>query len=522
LIRANIFDMWKQTKTYISERSVKVRYILMITTMWSILAHGFAYFNLMPQHDGIMHTVKGHGGTAIAAGRFLLPILEKIRGTYTVPWLTGVFFTINVAVVVFILCEILDFETRISQTMIAGFLVANISITEISSTFEYALDSYTLSVVFSVLAAFMLIKKEIRIWPVASLILVASLGLYQAEIVFAVLTIVFYEIKEALGNGGTRELGKRVVRYVVSFTLAAIIYYGLYKLSLMLTTVQAANGYNSLSGLGKLNISNIVSNVTSNVACIFRMFFTNENIVGYKLVACNIVLWTGSCIGIIVALIKKKVSVINYIIIIIGVCVTPVFSVAMAIAMREPIPRLYVCYSIYMNYVLVVLFTKVIINNYNSKLITVWKNIFIAASVGAIMSNVLYSNNLYTQQRFMYDRSISVVTQVLYEINHTEGYIPGETPVILVLDDMVNNSNIPVYPVGISGMSANRRLVTTYGGSFRVFVNLLGQNIYIDEETVLDEDKTKQLAEMPTYPISGYVQKIDEAVVVKISERAFY
>jgi len=131
-----------------------------------------------------------------------------------------------------------------------------------------------------------------------------------------------------------------------------------------------------------------------------------------------------------------------------------------------------------------------------------------------IFNNIQVANAVYVYKKLEYDATISVMTNVLYDIEHQEGYIEGETPVIFIgtpgdclavlpFKDKVSN---------ITGVWHNSSVTYLYGGLF----TLMERKVNLQSAGELEN--SEMIQNMPSYPQCGSVKQLNGTIIVKFKK----
>ena len=111
--------------------------------------------------------------------------------------------------------------------------------------------------------------------------------------------------------------------------------------------------------------------------------------------------------------------------------------------------------------------------------------------------------------------TLSLMTEVMAQVEQTAGYVPGETAVTFVGDISEILQNLPgtARVEGVSG--CNKPTAITYPGTYQAyFDHILLRNVKMIVEGAPGIEDA-EVMQMPSYPQSGYVQVVDQVVVVK-------
>lgn len=121
---------------------------------------------------------------------------------------------------------------------------------------------------------------------------------------------------------------------------------------------------------------------------------------------------------------------------------------------------------------------------------------------------------MYVKKEIESEATLSLMTEVMAQIEQTEGYVPGETAVTFVGDISKVLQEIPGTDrvKGVSG--CNKSTAITYKETYQAyFDNILLRDVKVVFEGT--QKKNPAVLRMPAYPQTGYVQRVDSVVVVK-------
>lgn len=205
--------------------------VLLYTLGIGWIAHGYRLTNYMLNADGTNYLTSIGASWVTSLGRFLLPVVEKLRGGYELPLLIGMIALFLLAGSVRLLAELFDLKSDLSLFLLAGICVANPVVTSIFS-YMYTADGYMLSLFFSVLAVYLL--QKLRGWKglaLGSLALFISLGFYQAFLSVTILLAVFILILMLLQPENTlKNFFLQCGRFASMGVLGVAAYYGVMRL----------------------------------------------------------------------------------------------------------------------------------------------------------------------------------------------------------------------------------------------------------------------------------------------------
>ena len=113
------------------------------------------------------------------------------------------------------------------------------------------------------------------------------------------------------------------------------------------------------------------------------------------------------------------------------------------------------------------------------------------------------------------------MTRVLYHMEQTEGYIPGETRIALVglLDYSDAVAAKPGYDI-LQGRTEEMETSIMYYNNYRMYLtNIMGYPINLVDVNEAEEISREQaVVEMPAFPYPGCTKMYGDIMVVKLSE----
>ncbi|HOO79206.1 MAG TPA: glucosyltransferase domain-containing protein, partial [Lachnospiraceae bacterium] len=96
----------------------RTKKVFLYTVIIGILTHAFRMTNVMICTDtaNYLNTISPSWVTSL--GRFLLPLIEKIRGTRELPWLIGVICILLIGIAAILIAELFDIKGTISLVLL--------------------------------------------------------------------------------------------------------------------------------------------------------------------------------------------------------------------------------------------------------------------------------------------------------------------------------------------------------------------------------------------------------------------
>lgn len=512
-----------------AEAKQRMLYAMLGAVLFSLAAHGYAYFGFAPLHDAVNYIDYHSGAWEVSLGRFLEPLYGAIRGKYTMPWLSGMLSMLYTGVAAFFISDLLEIKNRWLVMMIAGFLTANATMTD--AVLEYAsfADMYALALMLASIGAYMIIRVPgLTGAGLGMVFYLGSLGIYQSYIFIGVQLMIQHVLHQALRE---RRLIKNSLlswlrmAAVMAATLAA--YVVLYKGAMRLYGINSVpSSYNSPSALLSMSAADILGYIRAAYVSFGTYFFGyNELTLSAFNVLC-IVMTAAAGIMLIVYIWRERLPLLNIALIAAIVAAFPLMAQVTSILTRAQVvyfiaaPGMMLLFP----FLLDLLASPVLegVHTQRERLFarSKWMRAAVYALCGALLFvSIRVSNGLYTYQRVQYDKTHSYLTRLMERIDTSEGYIPGETEVVFIgfLSSSLVNLDAPE---GAEWMSGLNRTGVTYMMIFESYFEMLGEkvNVLIDHSALPDYAKMDEVRAMPAYPQADCTQMIDGRLIVKLSE----
>ena len=146
------------------------------------------------------------------------------------------------------------------------------------------------------------------------------------------------------------------------------------------------------------------------------------------------------------------------------------------------------------------------------------KDILIFSLIIMLFDNCVYSNEVYLKKDLEYTSTLSAFTRIIDRMEQTDGYIVGETKVVII-----GNLNLSLLSSDRKGFDNSNfesyNFATTYYTIYnKYFEYVLGYPINL--ANVEEANKfacKKEIVEMPCFPEKGSIELIDNTLVIKLS-----
>ena len=142
-----------------------LRTVAAAAALCMLLAHGFAFTNLFPNHDSTVLVFDAQW-TMYVLGRWAQNLyFPLVRGKIAAPWLIGAFSIVYLALTGYIIAKLLHLR-RWSAALLTGLLGTCASVTAQLATYTYETDAYLLAMLLAC-AAVWCSRRLPRLWGYA-------------------------------------------------------------------------------------------------------------------------------------------------------------------------------------------------------------------------------------------------------------------------------------------------------------------------------------------------------------------
>lgn len=508
------------------------RLLLRRSMLWTFLlgfaAHGFMLVNLSVSHDAVFDFYDGllAHQHQIGLGRILEPVYREITASgLLMPWTTGLaaFFWLGIAV--FLVCRLLHLCKKTEIFLTAGIMTVNISVTAVGAAYTPWLAADMFALLMAVLSVFFWqlygSRREKKWLLFGVLSIFCSLSVYQCYLAVAVVLMIFVSMRYLLEGKRAADVFKNGIAGIGVIGAGGLLYYILMQAVCSLVKTPLAEGYyDSVTNLWD-NREPVLHRVVSCLKEAATHFFAkDESIYPYPVVwAVNAVL-IFLCAFLLVRLLRSEnlcrgeMGKAEWLLFLALLTALP-FAAYMMRLLNTDVHDLMV-YAVWLLYLVPLLLQK--------------RTVHAAAGdrkmyclVAALLCFIIFEdiqtdNAVYVKKKVEAGATLSLMTQILSQVEQTEGYVPGETPVLFVgqvseiLQELPGTQRVK----GISG--CNKTSAITYEGTYQAYFD----NVMLrDVEVIVERDagdllKEPEIARMPAYPQEGYVKLVDGTAVVKL------
>ena len=468
---------------------------------------------------------KGAGFFSLTLGRWASDFVLKLRNYQTIP-----VFIILLAMGIFALTAVFLVDTfNIQKKWLAclcGFLFLSQPCIFMTLSLFTTSDLFAIPIFFSVLAAWILIKFENpwRILP-ATACIALCLGFYQSHYVLVVVICLFAVIFDLLdANMDVRNALKRAVTYIITGISGVVAYL------LVLQIALAANhtGLAAYKGIDKLGKLNLGKSIDSMWAYIQSMYFQRESeiilkgtlINSYPYIILNILVVLAFLALVIYLIMKCKLfkSTLRIIALVVSLLAIP-FAFCIIVFMA---PDIIINQTISPQQSLFYILFAVAVFRFlpAEKPIAFILRIFSVALCCAMIYNYAYGSNQTSYgMKLAHARTEYTASRVAQAVDSRADWKPGDKMMYFGSPD--NEIEYPDYYKAIPGVFLDINF-SNYVGQTAMDRYMLEKFGMLYTRVTREEFDAMlvnpEFLSMPIYPKEGYVKKIGDIVVVRLSE----
>lgn len=217
--------METELKTIYNKIPSADRFLFLFTFLANIFVHAYTYMNQLFFYDGC-HVYDDSNG--LNNGRFLVGPIMTIFSNFQIPWVSGIIFSICMALSVVLVSKILEIQDKVFQVLLS-LLMISFPVIFFTHTCIGTLIIYGMAILFATLTVYYLTIDKLSYAIMAMISMIISLACYQAYISYAVSLFLIYIIKLFSENYANKEVIKKFLKGALVFIVSIGIYFVIWK-----------------------------------------------------------------------------------------------------------------------------------------------------------------------------------------------------------------------------------------------------------------------------------------------------
>jgi len=500
--------------------------VLLYTAVFSLLAHGYRYLSLGFSGDSMLLAQVGEEAYQASLGRFLQPVYWQIRGYITAPLTIGLFATAFLAASALLIVHLMQIEKPLHIALVCGVLTANETMALSNATYLPWTDVYALALLLSLLGVYVFFEYR-RGWLLAPVFYCLSLGLYQSYLPTASTMIILILLLHLLDGARVSDVWKQGVASIAILVAGLLLYAAMLKLILALTGGSASGDYNGVGRLSLLSLEAVPWLLRETYLTPIRLLLSLSDVpvmtwhITTVPALLNIVLFSLTALLLLMharALRPAGLMTLAFLIGMLPLAMNFIQFISHGIASGLTI------YSYNLLYLLpVMLLTRAPRAGISSLLRPVARAAgFCAAACLTLFLalNIRTANEAALKRDLEFSATTAAMSRLLDRAERTEGYVPGETPVVLL--GMLPSSTISMERPGFETLAKAQGMRYTYGAAYETanywYLKMaLGEPVNL----VSHEERIRLSAEplaqsLPAFPKEGCCAMIDGRLYIRI------
>ncbi len=492
---------------------IKWKAVIIIGYITGFLSYMFVLTNKLINWDEIFYSFSK--GCSYETGRWGLDILDKLFPNYSMPWLWGCLSITFIIIASILIIKLFDIKSSVLQCILTGIVV---SFPSMISAFSYMFTSvtYALGFLMCVLSLYLTVSGKKINTIISFLLLVLSFSIYQSFISVIASFCVLIVIKKLLEKDTTAKsciiTGLKLIGFIFA---AAVVYMAItllvYKFtdtSLDLMISRTDNPEESASLAERI----------INIAKYFVGFFVNgtAGIIPNALSAvCHIIAML-AVVVLAVVWIKGQKNKGKGALLIVLILLLPA-AINSIILISTGVHTLMV-YGFVSTYILSVMLVEN--SDFKTKSLKFTaKQLIPALLILITISNIYTANLVYLRMYYENSNINSFFTGLSTRIEECEGFSEGDRVALCgESNELFYNMDNKFNKYSISGTNDLNPNIYSRNDYIKYFI---GKDYdYLSRGEIIElYNSNDEIMNMPNYPYDGSVKKIDNIIVVKLSDK---
>ncbi|MCR4708025.1 MAG: glucosyltransferase domain-containing protein [Clostridiales bacterium] len=492
------------------------------TLVFGLLAHGYRYANAAFSGDAALISQAGEEAYQISLGRFLQPLWWRIRGTVTAPFLIGLFCLIFLVFSGCLTARILRIRNRAGIVFSCGILTVSETLGLANATYLPWSDVYMLSLCLALLGAYLSLRGAGIRRHLAPLCYAALLGLYQSYLPSAAAIIVIALLADLVRGEAAADIWRRGALAVLHLLAGLLLYAALLRLILGVFGISASSDYNGVGRVSLLSARDLLHYLGEAWMTPLRFLFfpRDREMIPWHISQIPQILNLGALIlSFFLVFTGRRHSVVSLATSVFLLLILPLAANFVMVISQGVVNGL-MMYAWYFLYLL-----PVVLSENPGRVRRTGNAAGLCAALLAgvyIFVNTISCNTMYVKRDLEYAATHSAMTRILSRMEETEGYVPGETPVVIA--GVLPSSQIAMMRPGMEEISAVQGMRYTYGASYETsaywyLASILGARLNLvphGERTRLVK-QTKEIRAMPRFPQDGCAAMIGDHLFLRLN-----
>ena len=505
----------------------RVRLCALYTACFTLIAHGYRYLSMGFSGDAALISQAGEEAYQISLGRFLQPLYWQIRGYITAPLVIGLFATAFLIVAAASVTWVLGLTRRRDIALVCGLLAASETFAVSNATYLPWTDVYALSLMLSSLGTAAFFRWRFGWLLVSPVCFFLSLSAYQSYLAVAAALLILACLLALLRGERTVSVWLMGIRACVSLLLGLALYALVLQGVLSAWGLTASQDYNGVGRVGMIPLEQIAALLRTTYLTPLRYLFdpASPDVIPWhvRVIPAGLNLLLLACAaGLLVFRLRRARP---------GVVLTALFLLAVfplgvnfVEFIAQGIVNGLMIYAYGFFYVLCAVLTTPgarldgAAQTRPERWLCGLTALLLAAVIGV---GTVAANQMAFKRDLEYASTLSVVTRILDRAEQTEGYVPGETPVVLV--GILPSSPVSMERPGFEAIARHQGMRYTYAASYETSTYWYLQMALGAKVNLVSHEERRALSgrseveQMPVFPQEGCCAMIDGKLYIRIN-----
>lgn len=495
----------------------KLKFIFLWVFAFGLVAHGFCYFNGNFSHDSLRSIYEPGPYAMIAAGRYCRAIYRLIRGNFTLPVINGFLFLVFLSLAVYLLTDLLPIRKKVLLILACGILTVNSTVSLMNATYLHDADAYGFALLMAVLGAWVAVKL-----PWGALLSIpfytVSLGIYQAYINVIIYLWLFLALMELLKGTRVRQVYAMTFLRMLSIAGGMVLYFVGHLVVLWVTGIDEDQGYNTVTVVAQMGLAGLLQQLRVTLEAGLSWFLQPRGNSPGMIRLLNILLIPVLAYSLVVLGKRNHVRPAGWLGIL-GILAAIPLGMNATVLLSGSYHHITI-YASFFTYLAAIVLAEQCLQLPNPARSARAVQLGCSILLGILVfDSCLYSNTIYLKKELESQQTLSVFTRIINQMEQTDGYVLGETPIVLVGATTESPLNVKRegFDYGATGLWCS--LTPTYYPIPQTYISYyLGYPaVFGDGVDQWRVSVSEEMLEMPLFPEPGSVRMIDGIMVVKLS-----
>lgn len=522
-----MFDIVKNIKNKIAPQ-----YILCLISgvVCGFITHFYMLTHKLPNWDDVNNS--SHYGSGDFLGRWFLKFIHPIGGSTSMPAVHGFLAILILSIAACFILKIMTVKSMTVSVLVPSLIVTFPSLA-CTMTFMFMAHTSAIAILMICLAVFLLREYKYGCIP-ACVLLTCSMGIYQSYMSFAITLMLMGMIMDLFRDKPFGKVVKQGLICVGVLLVSVVVYM---KLCYVFYPTMDTVDYGGISEMGQINIPEVPIMIARCYKRFLEYFlFKPFSFVTTTMYKMNIAICVLAVFLFLYIVCMKKIWRNKWsCLLIVILCAFLPLAVAFVYFMAPSAPfSMLMLYAYVLIYVMVVGLLEVCFEYWEKNPIhKTWKY-YLAQAITSVTvvvvcischSSYLLTNKAYLRMEISYERVTSFFNRILTRVEETEGFCNGDP--VAILGEFYYATNPASVEMDafysedlreMSGVALENGLITSgvRDNFIKTYIGFdVGNTTFEEKEEIM---QTKEFVDMPNYPKSGSIKKINGVWTVKLCE----